>query len=50
MHIMDKSLLDLYQQGIITYETAVAHAQAPEYIKDSTGTDSKRGMARTDVR
>lgn len=50
MHIMDKSLLDLYQQGIITYETAVAHAQAPEYIKEATGTDPKRGMARAEGR
>lgn len=46
MQIMDKSLLDLYQQGIITYETAVAHAHAPDYIKDAAGTDAKRGVAR----
>jgi len=46
MQIMDKSLLDLYQQGVITYDTAVAHAHPPDYIKESAGTDAKRGTAR----
>ena len=33
MHTMDRSLRDLYEQGIITYETAVSHATLPESIQ-----------------
>ncbi len=46
MQVMDKSLLDLYQQGVITYETAAAHAHSPDYIKEAAGTDARRGAAR----
>ena len=46
MQVMDKSLLDLYQQGVITYQTAVAHAHSPDYIKEAAGTDARRGSAR----
>ena len=35
MHLMDNSLLDLYQQGVITYDTALAHAHSPEMIQQS---------------
>jgi twitching motility protein PilT len=33
MYLMDRSLRDLYQQGVITYETAKAHAYAPDAIE-----------------
>jgi Tfp pilus assembly ATPase PilU len=41
---MDKSLMDLYQQGVITYETAMAHAVTPEFIKQSAVVTPKRVM------
>ena len=33
MQVMDRSLRDLYQQGVITYETAIAHATVPNEIQ-----------------
>ncbi|MFW6107091.1 MAG: type IV pilus twitching motility protein PilT [bacterium] len=33
MQTMDACLLDRYEQGQITYEVAVAHAQDPSYVK-----------------
>jgi twitching motility protein PilT len=33
MHSMDKSLKELYQQGLITYETAISKAKSPEDFK-----------------
>jgi Tfp pilus assembly pilus retraction ATPase PilT len=33
MHTLDRCLRDLYQKGIITYETAVSHAVLPETIQ-----------------
>ena len=33
MHVMDRALLDLYQQGVITYDTAMSHAAMPEAIQ-----------------
>jgi len=36
MHIMDRALLDLYQQGIITYDIAMSHASMPETIQAAT--------------
>ena len=33
MHTMDKSLRDLYVQGIITYETAIAEVKNVEEFK-----------------
>ena len=36
MHLMDRALLDLYQQGIITYDTAMSHASLPETIQSAT--------------
>jgi twitching motility protein PilT len=33
MRLMDRSLFDLYQQGVISYETAMLHAQSPERIQ-----------------
>ena len=33
MHTMDRCLRDLYQKGIITYETAISHAVLPETIQ-----------------
>jgi twitching motility protein PilT len=33
MHLMDLSLRDLYQQGIITYETAMSHVHTPDMIQ-----------------
>jgi twitching motility protein PilT len=35
MHLMDTSLANLYQQGIITYETALAHAVSQEAIQQA---------------
>lgn len=35
MHLMDKSLADLYQQGVITYESAMAHAFNLELVQKS---------------
>ncbi len=35
MHIMDRSLRDLYQQGVITYDTAVSHATVPDTIQQA---------------
>jgi twitching motility protein PilT len=34
MKTMDKSLKELYQRGIITYEVAVSHAKNPEEFKN----------------
>src|SRR5207249_3409576 len=34
MQLMDRSLRDLYQQGIITYETAMSHAHTPDMIQE----------------
>ncbi len=34
MHLMDRSLANLYQQGIITYDTAIVHSQSPEWIQE----------------
>jgi twitching motility protein PilT len=36
MHLMDRALLDLYQQGIITYDTAMSHASMPDAIQTAT--------------
>ncbi|MDO5553434.1 MAG: PilT/PilU family type 4a pilus ATPase [Planctomycetia bacterium] len=33
MNTMDMSLLDLYEQGIITYETAITHARDKKFIQ-----------------
>ncbi|MGO8673996.1 MAG: type IV pilus twitching motility protein PilT [Capsulimonadaceae bacterium] len=38
MHLMDRSILDLYQQGIITYDTAIAHASSPDAIQSASST------------
>lgn len=35
MYLMDRSLRDLYQQGVITYDTALAHAHSPELIQQA---------------
>ena len=32
MHIMDRSLVNLYQRGVITYDTAIVHSQSPEWV------------------
>jgi twitching motility protein PilT len=37
MRTMDHSLLDLYQQGEITYDVAVSSAREPDYIRHKTG-------------
>ena len=37
MHLMDESLTDLYQAGVITYDEAVSRARNPEYILSSSG-------------
>jgi twitching motility protein PilT len=37
MTTMDSSLLDLYQRGEITYDTALSQAHEPEYIRHKTG-------------
>jgi twitching motility protein PilT len=42
MHLMDGSLRDLYQQGIITYETALAHAHSPEMIQQTGAGGAQR--------
>jgi twitching motility protein PilT len=47
MHLMDRSLRDLYQQGIITYETAMNHAALPEMIQQPGGAGTGR---RAEVR
>jgi twitching motility protein PilT len=36
MQTMDQVLLDLYQRGDITYDTALSNAQEPKYIKHHT--------------
>jgi twitching motility protein PilT len=36
MHLMDKSIIDLYQQGIISYDTAVSYASSPDVVLSST--------------
>ena len=36
MQTMDQVLLDLYQRGDITYDTALSNAQEPRYIKPHT--------------
>ena len=36
MQTMDQVLLDLYQQGEITYDTAMTNAQEPKYIQHHT--------------
>jgi twitching motility protein PilT len=37
MHTMDRRLRDLYQQGIVTYDTAISHAMYPETIQVAVG-------------
>jgi twitching motility protein PilT len=37
MHTMDKSLQRLYQEGIISYETAMEHAKHPEEFRQLLG-------------
>lgn len=37
MHLMDHSLRDLYQQGIISYEVAKSHAFQPDEIAQTAG-------------
>jgi twitching motility protein PilT len=37
MQTMDNSLLELYQRGDISYDTALSNAREPEYIKHKTG-------------
>jgi twitching motility protein PilT len=37
MQTMDSALLELYQKGEITYDTAVSQAREPEYIRHQTG-------------
>ena len=41
MHSMDRSLRDLYQQGIITYESAMAHAYSPQFIQQSAAASAE---------
>jgi twitching motility protein PilT len=36
MQLMDRALLDLYQQGVITYDVAMSHAATPEAIQAAT--------------
>ena len=37
MQTMDSSLLDLYQRGEITYDTAISNAREPETLRHKTG-------------
>lgn len=47
MHLMDHSLRDLYQSGIISYDTAMAHAYLPENIGHQRGSgDASSARAR----
>lgn len=41
MQTMDSALLELYQKGEITYDTAIAHAHDPRYIRHQTGETEK---------
>ena len=36
MQTMDSALLDLYQQGVISYDVALSNAREPEFIKTRT--------------
>ncbi len=49
MHLMDHSLRDLYQGGVISYDTAIAHAYAPDTIGHARNA-SEAGPARSRVR
>jgi Tfp pilus assembly ATPase PilU len=40
MQTMDQILLDLYQQGVITYDVAISNARDSEYIRHRTGENS----------
>ena len=44
MQTMDQVLLDLYQRGEITYDTAISNAREADYIRHKTGqSDSLAG-------
>lgn len=40
MQTMDNSLLDLYQRGEITYDTALSNAREPSYIRHKTNNEN----------
>lgn len=41
MYLMDRSLIDLYQQGIISFDTASSHAYSTEAIRAAVAPNSK---------
>ena len=50
MQTMDSALLQLYQKGVITYDTALSNAREPNFIRDRTGDtngDANRSRPRT---
>ncbi|MEN6338169.1 MAG: hypothetical protein ABFE01_28260, partial [Phycisphaerales bacterium] len=40
MHLMDDSLIELYQAGDITYDTAVCNSSDPKYFRDRIHRDT----------
>ena len=42
MHTMDKSLQHLYQQGVITYDTAIDHVKNREEFKQLLNTSAQK--------
>ncbi|MEO7715088.1 MAG: PilT/PilU family type 4a pilus ATPase [Capsulimonas sp.] len=41
MQLMERSLLDLYQSGVITYDSAIAHSHSPDVIQQLMAPDKK---------
>ena len=41
MHLMERSLIDLYQSGVITYDTAIAHSHSPETMQQLMASEKK---------
>lgn len=42
MHLMDRSLLNLYQQGIISYDTAITHAFSTEWFQQASNISGQK--------
>ena len=42
MQTMDQVLLELYQRGEISYDTAISNAREPDFIRHKTGEPDAR--------
>lgn len=47
MHVMDRSLVNLYQRGVITYDTALVHSYSPDWIMQAIAPQQQQKIGRS---